>query len=123
MDKSNTAPGGNGPARVDRTLPIPSHRNAPPGTSDEAARRIAPAVTGQRRTLLSLLIDAGPLGLTDAELETLSGFRSSTVTPRRGELRRLRLIVDSGVRRPTPRGRMAAVWTAVPDAAALAGLA
>lgn len=93
-------------------LPLipPARRNAPAGTSGVAANRIAGYAAKQRADVLAVIVKAGAFGATDAEIELATGIRAQSVSPRRGELRTLRLILDSGRRRPTPRGRPAAVW-------------
>lgn len=89
-----------------------ANRNAPAGTSKVAAHRIAGHAAKQRADVLGVIVKAGALGATDAEIEIATGIRAQSVSPRRGELRALGLIVDSGKRRRTPRGRPAAVWVA-----------
>lgn len=101
--------------RDDRTRLLlfpPAHHNAPPGTSHVAARRIAGYAPAQRELVMCVIRDAGEYGATDAEIEAVTGFRPSSITPRRGELRTLGQIVDSGRRRNTPRERPATVWVA-----------
>lgn len=101
--------------RVDVTqarLTPPAHHNAPEGTSEVAARRIAGSAAKQRAEVLRVIVEAGAHGATDADVEIATGFRAQSVSPRRGELRQLGMIFDSGRRRPTPRGRPAAVWVA-----------
>ena len=95
-------------------LPLipPARRKSPAGTSDAAAHRIAGHAAKQRADALAVIVGAGALGATDAEIETAIGIRAQSVSPRRGELRALGLVVDSGRRRPTPRGCLAAVWVA-----------
>lgn len=121
--KNDAAPSGNGasanrpknsPDSTFARLPLtpPARRNAPAGTSDAAAHRIAGHAARQRADVLAVIVKAGALGATDAEIETAIGIRAQSVSPRRGELRALGLVVDSGRRRPTPRGRPAAVWIA-----------
>lgn len=90
----------------------PAHHNAPPFTSDVAARMIAGHAAAQRAAVLRVIVEAGALGATDAEIEAATGIRAQSVSPRRGELVKLGLVEDSGTRRPTPRGRPAAVWIA-----------
>ncbi|HMN40850.1 MAG TPA: hypothetical protein PKE29_08380 [Phycisphaerales bacterium] len=93
-------------------LPLtpPARHNAPAGTSGVAADRIAGHAAKQRADVLAVIVKAAACGATDADIETATGIRAQSVSPRRGELRALGLIVDSGRRRPTPRGRPAAVW-------------
>lgn len=103
----NTAPH---PTRL--RLTPPAHHNAPAGTSDAAAERIAGHAARQRADVLAVIVKAGTWGATDADVEAATGIRAQSVSPRRGELRALGLIADSGRRRLTPRGRPAAVWVA-----------
>lgn len=118
---NDAAPSGNGASANGRNdahnstrLPPnpPARRNAPAGTSDAAARRIAGRAAKQRADVLAVIMGAGALGATDAEIETAIGIRAQSVSPRRGELRALGLVVDSGRRRLTPRGCPATVWVA-----------
>jgi hypothetical protein len=90
----------------------PAHHKAPPGTSGVAAARIAGHTAKQRAEVMGVIVRAGAFGATDAEIEAATGIRAQSISPRRGELRKLSLIVDSGERRLTPRGRPAAVWVA-----------
>lgn len=107
--KSNTA-----------SLPLlpPARRNAPVGTSQTAAARIAGGAARLRDRVLDHIAAQGDHGATDAETQAALGMLTQTQTPRRRELVQLRLVRDSGQRRPTPSGRPAAVWVAVkPDGA------
>jgi hypothetical protein len=91
-------------------LVAPAHHNAPPGTSDAAARGIAGQAPTDRGRIHVFLHDRGPYGATDDEGEYVLGIQPQTYTPRRGELVGLGLVVDSGERRKTRNGRAAAVW-------------
>jgi hypothetical protein len=91
-------------------LSAPAHHNAPPGTSDAAVRRIERHAPLDRRKIHDFIRDRGPHGATDDEGESALGIKPQTYTPRRGELAKLGLIVDSGERRKTESGRPAAVW-------------
>lgn len=90
-----------------------AHHNAPKGTSEVAAARMKPHSARQRNEVLAVIVGAGEHGATDREIEHATGIRSNSITPRRGELRELGLIVDSGRRRPTDTGRPATVWVAI----------
>lgn len=83
---------------------------APNGTSEVAAQRIAVVAAPLRERILAAIVEAGAQGLTDDEGEALLTIKPQTYTPRRGELVRRHLVVDSGERRPTSSGRPAAVW-------------
>jgi hypothetical protein len=93
-----------------QTIPAPARRNAPPGTSEVSAQRIATAAPSLRDMVLALLRERGARGATDQEIQAELGLPSNTQIPRRWELVNLGLVVDSGERRPTPSGRRAAVW-------------
>jgi hypothetical protein len=75
--------------------------------------RLAPK---QRTVVLAAIAKAGAFGATDAEIELATGIRAQTVSPRRGELRKLGLVMFSGRHRLTPRGCPAMVWV-TPDQA------
>lgn len=118
---NDAAPSGNGasanrpntsPESTRLPLTPPAWHNAPPGTSGVAADRIAGLAAKQRADVLAVIVNAGAFGATDAEIETATGIRAQSVSPRRGELRTQGVIVDSARRRPTPRGRQAVVWVA-----------
>jgi len=95
-------------------LPLiaPARHNAPAGTSDRAAGRIASHAKDLRARVLAYIVGQGPHGSTDDEGEAVLGIKPQTYTPRRGELVKLGLVVDSGRRRNTAGGRPAAVWIA-----------
>ncbi|MBX3375169.1 MAG: hypothetical protein KF817_15170 [Phycisphaeraceae bacterium] len=110
VNEASDSPDSTSPAGL-RLCP-PAHRHAPRGTSDLAANRIAGYAVTQRASVLAVIVKAGAFGATDAEIEAATGMRAQSVSPRRGELCALGLIIDSGRRRLTPRGRHAAVWMA-----------
>ncbi len=91
-------------------LSAPAHHNAPPGTSDAAARRIEDFVPTLQQRVHNFIRDRGPHGATDDEGESALGIKPQTYTPRRGQLVKLGLIVASGERRKTESGCPAAVW-------------
>lgn len=97
-----------------RRCPLPPYsKKAPIGTSEIAAARIATFAPNQRERVYAVIQSAGVYGLTDEEGETLTGIKTQSYTPRRGELVRDGLIRDSGDRRKTQSGCPAAVWVAV----------
>jgi hypothetical protein len=82
-------------------------------TSRKAAERIAPAVTALRRKVLDYIKSMGHAGATDNEGIADTGIGGSTYRPRRGELERAGLVVDSGGTRKSPGSRTpSAVWVA-----------
>tara|TARA_R110002111_G_scaffold240492_1_gene302150 strand:- start:160 stop:570 length:411 start_codon:yes stop_codon:yes gene_type:complete len=99
--------------RSSPSLYPPSHHNAPEGTSEVAAARIATFSPNQRERVFEAILSAGARGLTDEEGETITGIKTQSYTPRRGELVSGRLIRDTGERRKTQSGCTAAVWVAV----------
>ena len=68
------------------------------------------AAEPQRARVAATLLDAGSRGLADFEGQARLGMAPNAYTPRRGELSKIGLAVDSGVRRKTPSGRKAVVW-------------
>lgn len=83
-----------------------------PDTSHAAAEDNAPRAPRHRDLALKTLRD-WPGGLTDFELADLTGLAQTSVGKRRGELRDLGLVEDSGKRRPSPSGSNAIVWRIV----------
>ena len=86
------------------------HRNNDPDTSVEAAVAASTDMTHNQIIVLRALAAAGTHGLIDHEHHPVNGLDQDTAGKRRGELRALGLVVDSGHRRKTPRGRNAIVW-------------
>jgi hypothetical protein len=91
-------------------LTPPARRNAPPGTSDKAAERIAGFSGILRDRVQAYIASCGANGSTDDEGEAALSIKPQTYTPRRRELVILGIVVDSGSRRATSSGRSAAVW-------------
>ena len=77
-------------------------------TSEAASRRAQPRAGGDARRILALI--RSHRGLTCDEVESLTGLPHQTASARIRGLRSGGLIVDSGERRPTRRGRAAVVW-------------
>jgi transcription initiation factor IIE alpha subunit len=100
------------PPRITGELPLFAQRAPSVGgsaTSAAAADSLAPkTLNAMQRRVLELLA-ANPQGLTDEEMQTRLGMNPSTQRPRRIELMRRGLVVESGTRR-TASGRMAGVW-------------
>lgn len=87
----------------------PYSKNAPIGTSEVVAARIATFSPNQRERVFAAILSAGACGLTDEEGETFIGIKTQSYTPRRGELVRDGLTRDTGDRRKTQSGCPAAV--------------
>lgn len=79
-------------------------------TSQAAARRIAPHICRLELVVLETLKQAGADGLTDVEMQEHLDLAGDTQRPRRLNLLRRGLIVDSARRRETPSGRDTIVW-------------
>jgi hypothetical protein len=86
--------------------PVPGKRP----TSHQAARAIAPHAKTLRGQVYAFLVQRGPSGATDEEIQRALGMTGNTQRPRRQELETQGLVVDSGVKRPTAAGRDAVVW-------------
>ena len=86
-------------------MPMP---NRPP-TSTAAHRRSLHAAENDRARILDLLRER-PEGMTDYEIQEATGIIHQTVSPRRGELVRMGLVVDGLKTRPTDTGSPATVW-------------
>lgn len=87
------------------------HRNAR-DTERDAAELIAPKAGTLRRLAYDALL-AAPDGLTDLELAARTSKWLYSIAPRRVELVRAGLVIDSGIRRPGPTGARAIVWKAI----------
>jgi len=89
-------------------------------TSHDAAVSVADTAAAVRRMVYHHILQAGRYGVTCDELEVEFGRIHETISARVWDLnggnRRLpQRIVDSGVRRPTRRGRAAIVWVVKTD--------
>ncbi len=89
--------------------PNPGVRANDPDTSWEAALGRLGGKAADRRAALEWLF-VRPDGLTDFELGEVMGRQQTSAGKRRGELRDLGLVVDTGQRRPAPSGSSAIVW-------------
>lgn len=90
--------------------PPPSVAHSP--TSRAAATAIEPAAHTLRWAVLDCLRFVTG-GLTDEEIQEQLSMPSSTERPRRCELVKAGLVIDSGRTRLTRAGRRAAIWVAV----------
>ncbi len=82
----------------------------PLDTRAASARRIAPLVGDMLHQVRRFVDGRGVYGATDEEIRLGLDMRADTARARRCELRDGRLVHDSGRRRPTASGRLAAVW-------------
>lgn len=76
-------------------------------TSEAAAKSIK---TDKGRAAVWAALAQHPEGLTDEEIQGLTGLSPSTERPRRIELETGGHVFDSGFRRKTASGRLAVVW-------------
>ena len=80
-------------------------------TSTAAGASIAPHLGALQARVLRL-IRGTAAGVTDDDLERLTDLRHQTVSARRRELVLAGFVYDTGERRRTSSGRLAAVWKA-----------
>lgn len=86
--------------------------------TERAAAASVAQISGALRTVVYALLRAHPDGLTDDQggqlmAQRVPGADRLTFGRRRQELARVGLVIDSGRRAATPRGRTAIVWRAV----------
>lgn len=79
-------------------------------TSTDAAESIAPAVGTLQARVYEFLKSKADRGATDEEMQLGLDMSPSTQRPRRVELVRKGLVIDSGEKRETKSGRSAVVW-------------
>ena len=82
-------------------------------TSKAAAKAIEPVAGTQRGRMLAQIKEFGFFGMTDQDFARICFLPGDSVRPRRGELLKAGLIVDSGITRKTVSGRQATVWVAL----------
>jgi hypothetical protein len=85
-------------------------------TSRAAAVSVEPRTGTQRAIVLAFLRGCGTVGATDEQMQALIPLGANTQRPRRVELVRARLVVDSGTVRSTATGSPASVWVAAEHA-------
>ena len=83
-------------------------------TSRAAAEAIRPEAGTLSAAVFAFIVGTGERGATDAEIQRGLRIEGNTQRPRRRALQQRGLIIDSGHRRKTPAGRLAAVWIAAP---------
>jgi hypothetical protein len=80
-------------------------------TSLAAAIAYADSAPNARRRVFDLLERLAPEGLTDEQMQDALRMSSNTQRPRRVELERAGLVVDSGRTRATHAKQQAVIWT------------
>jgi hypothetical protein len=98
----------------DYAAEIVGARSTDPDTSHEAAVRNLSGRNTDRRRALAALVAVGDDGLTDFELAARLSRQQTSAGKRRGELRDLGLVADTGRRRSAPSGSAAIVWAITP---------
>ena len=94
---------------------VMTYKGKPPSvrgsdTSHAAAESMRSSAPPLRERVLKLIRNAGSRGLTDDEIEVITGLRHQTASARRRELVLAGKVRDSGGRRRTRSGRGATVW-------------
>lgn len=92
---------------------VPGHRGV--NTSISAAEAVQPNLGRLQRMVLDAIRASGAVGATTNEIADRLDIERGSVQPRTSELKLLGAIEDSGVRRRNANGKMAIVWTPVPD--------
>lgn len=96
-------------------VPLPDGaRSTDPATSRAAAHDQRRRTGLPHRRVLAALFAAGERGLTDFELEKVTGRKQTSYGVRRGELVRAGLVRNTGITRPSDTGSDAAVWAITP---------
>jgi hypothetical protein len=84
-------------------------------TSLEAKLKIEPQIGTINRKVYEFVLNAGLVGATDQEIETVLRLDGNTVRPSRGGLVKKGLISDSGRTRPNIKGNECIVWIATEE--------
>jgi len=90
---------------------LPAQRHSE--TSKAAAEMAMPSALRDRERVLNFIKARGIEGSTDEELQFALLMQGSTQRPRRVELVKLGLVIDSGSTRKTISNRSATVWVAI----------
>lgn len=90
--------------------PAPFQRHSP--TSAAAAAAVEPRTGTGRAVILAYMRGRESLGATDEQMQESIPLGANTQRPRRVELAKARLLVDSGTVRSTRSGDTAVVWIA-----------
>jgi len=99
----------NKPSSQVEAKPLPSNGTI---TSEKAAESVDPTTArAQRQRILDLLIQH-PEGLTDGQIEDMTGIDDNAVRPRRWQLVRDGLVFNSGETRVYGMHKAAVVWKA-----------
>jgi hypothetical protein len=88
--------------------PAPFQRHSE--TSLRAAGEITPYLSNLQQRVYDMLLQCGPLGATDEDMQRFLNMNPSSQRPRRIELVAKGLVIDTGKTRKTRAGRQATVW-------------
>lgn len=99
------------PPKVNRNVAPAGKRH--PASALEAARKARPRAGTRRYEVFKLIEKAGTNGLTDDELESLTGRSHQAVSATRNTLMNDGLIEESGHKRRTQWGNLAIAWRKV----------
>jgi hypothetical protein len=91
----------------DTHVPLTS---TPTDTQRQAVRKAVLKAGTRRKEIFNLIVER-EFGLTDSEIETLTGYTHQTASAVRNSLMRDGYIFDSGYRRENSRGNLCIVWT------------
>lgn len=98
----------------DDEFPEPTARATDPITSHQAADDAKRNVKATRKQVL-LAHASHPSGLTDYELADIVGLQQNSAGKRRGDLRDVGYVEQTGDRRPAPSGSSCIVWRITRD--------
>lgn len=90
---------------------LPGHNST--DTSTEAAKAIKGKANHLQEIVYCFIAARGPSGSTASEASEALGRWRDTVGPRLTELKEAGYVVDSGLRRKSPRGKNEIVWVTV----------
>ena len=74
------------PIEPAETLPSTGATQESVAASEAVAKAVAPYAANLREQVFQAIEDAGPNGLTDQEIQRVTGIKKKTVDPRRNEL-------------------------------------
>ena len=79
-------------------------------TSNMAAEAVAPKFNARAERMYNMILNKGADGSTDEEGQVALSMSGNSYRPVRGNLVKLGMVVDSGIKRDTVTGNPAKVW-------------
>ncbi len=79
-------------------------------TSNMAAKAVAPKFNARAERMYNMILNKGADGATDEEGQVALSMSGNSYRPVRGNLVKLGMVVDSGMKRDTVTGNPAKVW-------------